>query len=252
MRRTRNGKRRSSGRAIATGAVAVALFVGVAERPPARLNAQSAAASSAIPALTGIWHRQGPLNGKPNQPAVPTNRGAGFEKAFDDALNPTYDCSATPIPGLINDNYDFHIIQQADRVIIRYEKMDIVRTIWLEGHGHPKPANNDYTNQGHSVGRYEGSRLVVETTQFAFDPRGFSANRWIPGSTLKKMTERYWRDGDTLKLDSVSEDPLTLKQPYRYGWEWTVRKEELTPYDCDPADSRWGAQWHKSKYPPDK
>ena len=217
----------------------------------ARTAAQSAAAPE-IPTLTGIWHRKGLLNGKPNQPAVPTNRAAGFEKAFDDALNPTYDCSATPIPGLINDNYDFQIVQQPDRVIITYEKMDIVRTIWLEGHGHPKPANNDYTNQGHSFGRYEGGRLVVETTKFAFDPRGFSANRWIPGSTMKKMTERYWRDGDTLKLESVSEDPLTLRQPYHYNFEWTVRKEALTPYDCDPEDSRWGAQWHKGKYPPDQ
>jgi len=251
MRHGGKGKERSR-RAIVTGAVALALFVVIAEHSSTRLNAQSPGVSSAIPKLTGIWHRKGLLNGQPNQPAVPTNRAAGFEKAFDDALNPTYDCSATPIPGLINDNYDFQIIQQADRVIIRYEKMDNVRTIWLEGHGHPKPANNDYTNQGHSFGRYEGGRLVVETTKFAFDPRGFSANRWIPGSTLKKMTERYWRDGDTLKLESVSEDPLTLRQPYHYNYEWTVRKEELTPYDCDPEDSRWGAQWHKGKYPPDK
>jgi len=128
----------------------------------------------------------------------------------------------------------------------------VTSTVGGEGHGHPKPANNDYTNQGHSFGRYEGGRFVIETTKFAFDPRGFSANRWIPGSTLKKMTERYWRDGDTLKLDSVSEDPLTLRQPYHYNYEWTVRKDELTPYDCDPEDSRWGAQWHKSKYPADK
>ena len=237
---------------IATGIITVALIAIVAQHPSSYLNAQSAAPSSAIPNLTSIWHRKGPLNGKPNQPAVPTNRAAGFEKAFDDALNPTYDCNPSPVPGLINDNYDFQIIQQADRVIIRYEKMDIVRTIWLEGHGHPKPAHNDYVTQGHSFGRYEGGRLVIETTKFTFDPRGFSANRWIPGSTIKKLTERYWREGDTLKLDSVSEDPLTLREPYHYGWEWTVRTEELTPYDCDPADSRWGAQWHKSKYPADK
>ena len=237
---------------IATGTIAAALVTIVAQDPSTSLNAQSAAPSSAIPNLTGIWHRKGPLNGKPNQPAVPTNRAAGFDKAFDDALNPTYDCSASPIPGLINDNYDFQITQQADRVIIRYEKMDIVRTIWLEGHGHPQPEKNDYTNQGHSFGRYEKGRLVITTTKFAFDPRGFSANRWIPGSTMKKLTEQYWREGDTLKLDSVSEDPLTLRQPYHYGWEWTVRTEELTPYDCDPEDSRWGAQWHKSKYPADK
>ena len=222
------------------------------------LNAQRAETpetpqgASGLPDLSGIWHRKGPLNGKPNPPAMPTNRAAGFEKALDDAYNPTYDCSATPIPGLINDNYDFQIMQLPDRVIIYYEKMDILRTIWLEGHDHPTPAKNDYTNQGHSVGRWEDDRLVVETTQFAFDPRGFSANRWVPGSTLKKMTERYWREGNTLKLDSVTEDRLSLKQPYRYGFEWTVRTEPLTKYDCDPEDSRWGAQWHKSIYPADK
>jgi hypothetical protein len=247
MRHVRTGN--SSRRAVVTGAMAATLVV-LSAAPP--VGAQSGNGSSPIPKLTGIWHREGPLNGKPNQPPVPTNRAAGFNQAFDDGFNPTYDCSPTPIPGLINDDYDFQITQQADRVIIRYEKMDVVRTIWLEGHGHPKPESNDYTNQGHSFGRYEGGRLVVETTHFTFDPRGFSANRWIPGSTLKKMTERYWREGDTLKLDSVSEDPLSLKQPYNYGWEWTVRKEELTPYDCDPQDSRWGAQWHNSKYPPDK
>ena len=252
MSHARKGSSRTTVKWIATGTMAVALVAVVAQHPSTYLNAQSAAPSSAVPKLSGLWHRKGPLNGKPNQQAVPTNRAAGFDKAFDDALNPTYDCSATPIPGLINDNYDFGITQQADRVIIRYEKMDIVRTIWLEGHGHPQPEKNDYTNQGHSFGRYEGDRLVIQTTKFAFDPRGFSANRWIPGSTMKKMTERYWREGDTLKLDSVSEDPLTLKQPYHYGWEWTVRTEELTPYDCDPEDSRWGAQWHKSIYPADK
>jgi hypothetical protein len=246
MRHARNGN--SSRRAIVTGAVAAAVII--AFTPP--VNAQSGTGSSAIPKLTGIWHRKGPLNGKANAPAVPTNRAAGFNQAFDDAFNPTYDCSPTPIPGLINDDYDFQITQQADRVIIRYEKMDVVRTIWLEGHGHPKPDTNVYTNQGHSVGRYEGGRLVVETTNYAFDRRGLSANGWVPGSPLKKVTERYWREGDTLKLDSVSEDPISLKQPYSYGWEWTVRKEELTPYDCDPPDSRWGAQWHDSKYPPDK
>ena len=243
-------RERATGRAIATAAVA--LLVAVAEHPSTHLSAQSTAASSTIPNLTGIWHRKGPLNGKPNPRAVPTNRAAGFEKAFDDAYSPTYDCLAAPVPGLMNDNYDFEIIQQADRVILRYEKMDIVRTVWLEGHGHPKPAANDYVHQGHAFGRYEGGRLVVETTKFSFDPRGFSANQWIPGSTMKKMTERWWRDGDILKLDSVTEDPLSLKQPFLYGFEWTVRTEELTPYDCDPADSRWGAQWHKSKYPADK
>jgi hypothetical protein len=250
MRHTIVGKTKSTRGATALAAVALALVVGIAEHPSMRLNAQSAAA--AVPNLTGIWHRKGPLNGKPNPPMAPTNRAAGFDEAFDNSMQPTYDCSPMPIPAVMNDNYDFQMTQQADRVIIRYEKMDVVRTVWLEGHGHPKPGAYDYTIQGHSVGRYEGNRLVVETDKFAFDPRGFNSNRFIPGSTLKKTTERYWREGDILKMETVSVDPLTLKVPYQYNFEYSLRKEELTEYDCDPEDSRFGAQFHKSKYPADK
>ena len=247
MRHARTGD--SARRSIVMGAVAVA-FIVICAAPP--LRAQSGAGSSGTPNLTGIWHRKGPLNGKPNPPMAPTNRAVGFDKAFDNALSPTYDCVPIPIPAVMNDDYDFQITQQADRVIIRYEKMDVVRTVWLEGHGHPKPGAYDYTIQGHSIGRYEGDRLLVETTKFTPDARGFNSNRFIPSTAMKKVTERYWREGDTLKLESVSEDPLSLRQPYNYGWEWTVRTEALTPYDCDPQDSRWGAQWHASSYPPDK
>jgi hypothetical protein len=245
-------KRQERSKAIAVGAVLVALFMVAAAHPPTRLDAQSAGASSAIPDLTAIWHRQGPLDGKPNAEVVPTNRAAGFEAAFDSTLQPTYDCSPIPMPGLVNDNYDFQIVQQADRVILTYEKMDVVRTVWLEGHGHPIPGSYDYTIQGHSIGRYEGSQLVVETTKFSFDPRGFQSRTFIPSSTMKKMTERYWRDGDILKMESVTEDPLTLRQPFHYNFQWTPRTAELTEYNCEPEDSRFGAQFHPSKYPPDE
>lgn len=252
MRHASVSKERARRSAIAVEVVAVALVVVAAAHTSTHLNAQSPDASSAIPDVTGIWHRQGPLDGEPNASMVPTNRAAGFEAAFDSTLQPTYDCSPIPMPGLVNDNYDFQIIQQADRVILRYEKMDVVRTVWLEGHGHPTPGSYDYTIQGHSIGRYEGSRLVVETTKFSFDPRGFQSRTFIPSSTMKKMTERYWRDGDILKMESVTEDPLTLRQPFHYNFEWTPRTAELTEYNCEPEDSRFGAQFHPSKYPPDE
>ena len=43
-----------------------------------------------------------------------------------------------------------------------------------------------------------------------------------------------------------------LKEPFRWDYEYSLRKDELTPYDCDPEDSRFGAQFHESIYPPDK
>ena len=251
MRQIR-GNNRLINRAITVGAMAVALCVTVAEHPSTRLNAQTAAASATIPKLTGIWHRKGPLNGKRDPAMVPTNRAVGFEKAYENALSPTYDCVPIPMPSVANDNYDFQIEQKPDRVILTYEKMDVVRTIWLEGHGHPKAGPYDYSIQGHSVGRYEGNQLVVETTKFLPDARGFSSNRFIPNTPMKKMTERYWVEGGVLKMETVSVDPLVLREPFRFSYEFTPRTDELTKYDCDPEDSRFGAQFHKSIYPPDK
>jgi hypothetical protein len=229
----------------------VSFVVSAAPHAGAQSTPGSGTASSAAPNLSGIWHRKGPLNGKPNAPMAPTNRALGYEKAFDNALSPTYDCVQIPVPAVMNDDYDFQVTQQPDRVIIRYEKMDVVRTIWLEGHGHPKPGPYDYTTQGHSVGRYEGGRLLVETTKFTPDSRGFNSNRFIPATAMKKVTETYWREGNVLKMQTVSVDPLVLKQPFHWDYEYSVRSEELTPYDCDPEDSRFGAQFHKSIYPPD-
>ena len=123
-------------RLIAAGAVAAALCVTVTDAST-RLYAQ-AATSSAIPKLAGIWHRKGPLGGKRDPAIKPTNRAVGFEKAYENAFSPTYDCVPMAMPSVANDNYDIQIEQQPDRVILTYEKMDVVRTIWPEGHDHRK------------------------------------------------------------------------------------------------------------------
>ena len=249
MRHTQT--KRSGRRAVAIAGFTLALIAVIGNQAATRLDAQAAAASPAIPKLTGIWHRKGPLGGKKLVEVLPTNRALGFEKAYENSFSPTYDCVPPPIPSVINDNYDFQIIQQADRVIFRYEKMDAVRTVWLEGHGHPKPGAYDSSIQGYSSGRYDGPNLLIETTKFLPDARGFNTGRFIPGTALKKVTEKYWREGDVLKMETTSTDPLTLKVPYHYDYEYSPRTDELTAYDCDPEDSRFGAQFHKSIYPPD-
>jgi hypothetical protein len=238
-------------RHLTTGFVIVALLALFAYHQPISVSAQSSAGAAATPNLSGIWKRKGPLNGKRDPAMVPTNRALGFEKAYENSLSPTYDCVPIPMPAVANDNYDFQIEQKPDRVILSYEKMDVVRTIWLEGHGHPKPGAYDYSNQGYSSGRYDANSLVVETTKFLPDARGFNSNRFIPNTALKKMTERYWREGDVLKLQTTSVDPLVLKEPFQFNYEYTLRTDALTKYDCDPEDSRFGAQFHKSIYPPD-
>lgn len=228
------------GRHPLTAAALAALLSAVGHQFPTTTNAQGA------PDLSGTWLRQGVV--EPPQPMQLTARAIGFSQAFDEQLSPRYDCSPAAAPFILRDPYNIAIEQQADRVLLIYEKDDQTRTVWLEGHGHAEPGPYDFTIQGHSTGRYEGDQLVVETTKFTFDPVGLADTGNIPSSTLKKVTERYWREGDFLMAHVTTEDPLILLEPYEFTFHWEAADIELIPYGCDPELSRFPAQFQPSKY----
>ena len=213
------------------------------------VDGQTRSAAPSAPNLTGIWKRKGPIPGRPANVSPVTlakARAIGFSLAFDEVLFPGYDCSPVAAPVILNDNYNFQITQQADRVILKYEKEDVVRTVWLDGHDHPMPGVYDFSIQGFSTGHYENNQLVMETTKFVFDPRGMH-DSYIPSSTQKKVTERYWREGNLLMMESVTEDPLILKEPFFYHYQWELTTTPLTEYACDPTDSAYARKLFDTK-----
>ena len=143
--------------------------------------------------------------------------------------------------------------QLADRVTFAYEKDDIVRTVWLEGHGHPEPGTGDFFTHGHSTGRYEGDRLVVETARFTFDPAGIAGDFLsAPSSTQKRLVERYWREGDGLRMALTVEDPIFLLRPISYVMAWRPNGGPLSlPWGCDPEAAQRNLRLIPSKYPQD-
>ena len=227
--------------------LAASAFAAVSDSSPA-----AAQAGAPVPDLGEIWARRGCTGGQPC-PFIPSElplkaRAIGFIQAFDEALGPKYDCVPATMPSLVIDPYNFSIEQRRDRLVLTYEKDDIVRTIWLNGAG-PQPTVYDVYWQGHSVGRYENGQLVVETTKFPFDPTGLDDMYNIPSSTQKKVTERYWREGDTLKADILTEDPLFLKEPVRFQFEWVKTDTPLElPYSCDPDLAKQPLKFIPSKY----
>jgi hypothetical protein len=212
----------------------------------------NADAQRGVPDLTETWARRGCTAGQPC-PFIPTQlplkaRAIAFIQTFDEALGPKYDCAPATMPSLVIDPYNFRIEQQRDRLVLTYEKDDIVRTIWLNGAG-PKPTVYDQYWQGHSVGRYEDGVLIVETTKFPFDPTGLDDMYNIPSSTQKRVVERYRREGDTLKADIVTEDPLFLTKPVQFEFEWQRTDDALVlPYACDPELAKQPLQFIPSKY----
>ena len=174
-------------------------------------------------------------------------RGLAYQKVFDEAIAPKYDCVPASSPAIQYDPYNMQVIQWPDRVLFRYEKDDQLRTVWLDGR---KPTVQDYSIQGFSVGHYEGNALIVETDHFVFDVTGFDDYTGIPSSQMKKVTERYWREGTELKMTLTLEDSMFLRQPASYTMRWLPlpASYELVAWECDPETSRAPVKMMVPKY----
>jgi hypothetical protein len=236
-------------------AVCAVLLLVLGSNPLPGLHAQASPNPAGIPDLEGIWDGGGgvrPVNSKTvpwtkaNFPEL-NERALAFQKIFDEALSPKYDCQPATPPAIEYDPYAMEVVQWPDRVLLRYEKDDQLRTVWLDGR---KPASVDYGLQGFSTGRYEGDALLVETTHFVFDVTGFDDYNGIPSSQQKKVTERYWREGNELKATVTVEDPLFLRKPASYTTRWLPAKKgyKLQAFECDPETARLSVQYIPVRY----
>ena len=219
----------------------------------------ASAQTGAIPDITGVWQWGECPGGDAfecktlhEDDALLTGRARAYRDAIDEVAQPKYDCAPMPIPHIWTDPYSFQVEQLDDRVIITYGKDDIVRTVWLDGHGHTAPQVYDFSYFGYATGRYEDGALVIETTRFAFDPQGLNADYKLPSSTQKKVTERMWRDGEDLMLEVTTIDTFFLREP----WVFTTRSRpdpyplEL-PWNCDLDGARQILSILPTSYPDD-
>ena len=238
---------------VAVGAACLALMT-TALAPSALAQAGSTDGAT-VPDLAGVWDgspRSHPINGV-NQPWTPENfpvlneRALAYQQVFDEAIAQKYDCVPSTPPALPFDPYNMEIVQWPNRVLFRHEKDDVLRTVWLDGR---QPNATDYGLQGFSVGRYEGDALIVETTHFVFDVSGFDDYNGLPSSQLKKVTERYWREDDLLKLTLTVEDPLFLREPAAYTTQYRPAPDgyKLDSYECDPEVARAPVKFLIPKY----
>jgi hypothetical protein len=238
------------------GFVGFAAFIaGIAANGFGLLSAQAPAPSAQIPNLAGIWDGGGrarPVNsetvpwGKDNFPVL-NERALAYQKAFDEAIAPKYDCQPATPPAIEYDPYSMEVVQLQDRVIFNYEKDDQVRTVWLDGR---QPTVHDMSIQGFSVGHYENGSLIVDTDHYLFDITGFDDYNGIPSSPMKKVHERYWREGTELKVTVTVEDEMFLRKPASYTTRWLPQRPgyKLDKWDCDPEASRAPVKMMPSKY----
>jgi hypothetical protein len=132
-----------------------------------------------------------------------------------DEIDPTYNCFPPGMPRIFTGIRPFEIHQLPKVVLMLFESDHWVRRIHTDGRGHPE--GYPVTFMGHSVGKWEGDTLVVDTVNI--DSRSWLDGLGHPMSEALRVEERIRRPGrDTLEIDFVFNDPKTYTRP------WTGKK----------------------------
>ena len=187
----------------------------------------------------------GGIDGFFNAQLVLTDKGTAAKAAYDplSSENPESQCIGRPSPRMLVSSTRYPIEIQFndadDTITIRSQYWDEVRTVYVDGRSHP--VDGERTHSGHSIGRWEGDTLVVDTAQFADHRSPYQVG--VPSGAQKHVVERYRLiDGGTrIAVEFVLEDPEYLAEPMTHARELIyVPDIDMTPFECDmEATSRF-------------
>lgn len=161
-----------------------------------------------------------------------TDAGIAASAGFKREDNPRFHCMATNI--LFDWTFDQHInlISQNEKTItLAYGFMDIVRTIHIGDDKHPDAVTP--TRSGHSIGKWDGDTLVVDTVGFS---EGYIDTRsGAKHSTALHIVERFslTEDGKSLNREYVVSDPEYLQEPVKGQDSINLSASAFDPYDCE-------------------
>jgi hypothetical protein len=209
-----------SARLITGFGCALALAVLMTSTPVVAQSGQAAKGSP--PDITGLW------DGAPGGPGtrdlvqymkslkqeIPfTPQAAERYKHVDFAKNPNGMCLPPGPSRALTGPSPFFIVQHPQVVNISFENHNIYRLIYLDGRSHPEDIADYSTFMGHSIGRWEGNTLVVDTV-------GINDRTWLDSYGLEHsdklhLTERFEVKGPELIRYTVTyDDPEFFTKPW--------------------------------------
>jgi hypothetical protein len=138
-------------------------------------------------------------------------------------------CLPPGVPRIMLQARPFEIVQTPNRILFVYEGgAHVWRQVWMDGRAHPKDPNPNWL--GHSIGRWEGDTLVVDST-------GFNDQTWLddaghPHTERLHVIEKYTRvDPLTMKYEVTIDDPGAYTQSWTSGSSLSFRPGEKLEED---------------------
>ena len=141
-----------------------------------------------------------------------------------------------------------YVLQNRKKLVfIVTDEIRNVRTVYLDAQ-HPKSLKPTYG--GHSVGRWEGSTLVIDT--IGYNGRG-AMKIGVRHSDKLHLVERITKsaDGKSLEIEALIEDPEVLAEPIRVKkrWSW-VNGQQPLEFDCEenPREDNFADMLFEDEY----
>ena len=194
----------------------------------AGLNGPAPRMADGKPDLSGVW--QGSPDTSAERPSPLEWAATIARKNVENSLrdSPTALC----LPGWVIPAQPilYKFVQTPALIVLLFELEPHNRQIFMDGRSHP--ADPDPTWVGHSIGKWEGDTLVVDTI-------GYNDRSWlptaIPHTEKLHVIERYRRpDLAHLNVDVTIDDPGTLPKPWQLHMTWTLAPgEEILETVCE-------------------
>jgi hypothetical protein len=174
-----------------------------------------------------LWKRDYPL----------TEAAQKKRAAWDDMRDSVArGCEPKGMPTIMEQPYPMEFVKQGDRILLRMEEYDTVRTIHVGADAKSSKANH----LGVSTGRWEGDTLVVRTDRITWphlDPSG------VPLGSRAVLIERFTpsADGSRLEYSLTVTSPEAFTKPVELKRNWYWRpQEKVRPYRCVPEKAPAG------------
>ena len=148
---------------------------------------------------------------------------------------PSEACVPPSVTYVMQAPFPMEVHATAELIVFKMEYYDLVRLVFMDGRKHPGP-DAPHTKVGHSVGRWEGRDLVVDTTHLA---AATMFNNGFNHSDGLHLVERFRvsPDGKTLWITQLYEDPATFEGRAARYMAFARGPDDgyVYPFDCDPG-----------------
>ncbi len=167
-----------------------------------------------------------------------TEQGAAAQARYDplSAENPESTCIGRPTPAALVSSrgylLEYRLNEDEDTIVIRSEYFDEERTIYMDGRPHPD--GNERFATGHSIGRWEGATLVIDTTNFTDHRSPYQIG--VPSGPQKHVVERYRliENSTRMAAEFMLEDPEYIAEPLTHQRELIYSPhDEMYRHNCD-------------------